>query len=166
MLTEHPYGLRYLLTALNSAPTLLERLLEGLTPAEADFQPDPKRFAIREIMAHLAEWEPIFLERMRRICAEEHPTLPDLDEGDLALQHHYATSDFAEQLQLFGERRAELVEFLRSRPAADWQRTANRPEIGVVTLESLAVLIPLHDTYHLAQITQWRQLHNGATASS
>ena len=157
MLTQHPYAQRYLITALSEAPDLFDHLLEGLTLEEADFRPDPKRFTIREIMAHLAEWEPIFLERMQRTCAEDQPILPNLDEGELAAQHNYAASDVNEQCRLFRERRARLVDFLRARTVEDWERTANRPEIGIVTLEALALLIPLHDTYHLAQITKWRQ---------
>lgn len=157
MLTEHPYGLRYLFTALSAAPDLFDHLLDGLTPDEADFRPDPKRFTIREIMAHLAEWDAVFLERMQRTCAEEHPTLPGYDEGELAALHNYTATDVTEQCRLFRERRAQLVDFLKARTTEEWQRTADRPEIGIVTLESLALLIPLHDTYHLAQVTQWRQ---------
>lgn len=157
MLTQHPYALRYLLTALSEAPVVFDHLLQGLTPDEVDFRPDPKRFTIREVMAHLAEWEPIFLDRIKRTCIGQHPTLPGYDEGELALQHKYATSDVVEQSRLFRERRAELVEFLQSCTPEQWQRTADRPEIGIVMLEALVLLIPLHDTYHLAQTTNWLQ---------
>jgi len=157
MLTEHPYGLRYLITALSSGPALFNHLLVDLSPKEADYRPDPDRFTIREIMAHLAEWDVVFLNRIQRICAEEHPTLPGYDEGELALQHNYAATDVAEQCRLFGERRTQLVDFLKGVPNDAWQRTADRPEIGIVMLEALVLLIPLHDSYHTAQVAQWRR---------
>jgi uncharacterized damage-inducible protein DinB len=157
MLVEHPYGIRYLFTALSVAPVLFEQLLDGLTEAEADLRPDAERFTIREIVAHLAEWDDVFLGRMKAICAQEHPTLEGYDEGELAIEHNYAEKDWLQQTQLFRERRAHIVDFLRERSPQEWSRTALRPEIGVVTLEAQAVLIPLHDSYHLAQIVAWRR---------
>lgn len=156
MLVEYPYVRNYLFTALDSGPVLVAALLSGLTEKEADRRPDPNRFTIREILAHLADWDPVFFGRMQRTCAEDHPTLPGYDEGQWAIDHKYTQSDWREQLALFTARRQELTAFLRSRAAEDWARTADRPEIGILTLEAQAVLIPLHDSYHLRQIAEWR----------
>ncbi len=161
MLTEYPYARNYLFTALEAAPALFDHLLRGLTDAEADRRPDPDRFTIREVMAHLADWEPVFLERLTRMRAEDHPTLPGYDEGQWAIDHVYAQTDWREQLSLFTERRRALAAFLRSCAPQDWARTADRPEIGVLTIEAQALLIPLHDTYHLRQIAQWREFGAG-----
>ncbi|HZT41204.1 MAG TPA: DinB family protein [Chthonomonadaceae bacterium] len=157
MLIEYPYSQRYLFTALEASPDLFDRLLEGITPEETDARPDPERFTIREVMAHLAEWENVFLARMTRICEEETPLLEGYDEGQLAIEHGYDRTDPLEQCGLFRERRARLVAYLRSRSPEQWQRAGNRPEIGAITLEALAFLVPLHDTYHLHQVQTWRQ---------
>lgn len=156
MLIEFPYAQRYLFTALHSAPDVFDRLLDGLTPAEADYRPDADRFTIREVIAHLAEWEPIFLERIRRICQEEVPLLEGYDEEALAIEHDYAHSDVWVQARLFRERREELVTFLQSLTPEQWHRLGNRPEIGMVSIEGIALLIPLHDTYHANQIGEYR----------
>jgi uncharacterized damage-inducible protein DinB len=157
MLVQYSYAQNYLFTALSVAPDLYDYLLTGLTSEEADHRPDPDRFTIREIMAHLADWEQVFLNRMTRICTEDIPLLEGYDEGEWAIEHNYAATEPFEQARLFRERRAKLVAFLRDRSAADWDRTGNRPEIGLVTLEALSLLIPLHDMYHLNQIVAWRQ---------
>ena len=157
MLVEYSYAQNYLFAALESAPALFEHLLVGLTDDEADRRPDPNRFTIREVLAHLADWEPVFLDRLSRMCAEDHPTLPGYDEGQWAIDHNYAQTDWRSQIRLFTDRRRELVTFLHSRTPTDWPRTADRPEIGTLTVESQALLIPLHDTYHLRQITEWRE---------
>ena len=156
MLVEYSYFRNYLFSALESAPALFGTLLEGLTEEEADRRPDPDRFTIREIIAHLADWDPVFLERLTRMRAEDHPTLPGYDEGQWAIDHDYAHTDWREQLALFTERRYALAAFLRSCSPEEWARTANRPEIGILTIESQALLIPLHDLYHLRQIAEWR----------
>lgn len=157
MLTQYPYARNYLFTALEAAPGLFDHLLRGLTDAEADRRPDPDRFTIREVMAHLADWEPVFLERLTRMRAEDHPTLPGYDEGQWAIDHGYSQTDWREQARLFADRRRDLAAFLRACAPQDWARTADRPEIGILTIEAQALLIPLHDTYHLRQLAQWRE---------
>jgi hypothetical protein len=157
MIIEYPYAQRYLFTALRSGPEIIEKLLVGLTLPEADFRPEPERFTIREVIAHLAEWEPIFLSRMTRICDEDVPTMEGYDEGELAIQNDYAHKDPMEQLALFKAGREKMVTYLTSRTPQQWQRTGNRPEIGKITLEGLSLLIPLHDIYHIQQITDYRQ---------
>jgi hypothetical protein len=156
MLVEYSYFRNYLFSALEAAPSLFGTLLEGLTEEEADRRPDPNRFTLREVIAHLADWDPVFLDRMTRIRFEDHPTLPGYDEGQWAIDHDYAHTDWREQLASFTERRQALVAFLHSCGPDDWARTANRPEIGILTIESQALLIPLHDAYHLRQVSEWR----------
>ena len=149
MLVEYSYFKNYLMSALEGTPELFNHALHGLTAEEADRKPDPERFSLREAVGHLTDWEDVWLMRMQRLCDEEHPTLEGYDEGVWAIEHNYAATDPMEQIRLFGERRARLVAFLRERSPDDWNRTALRPEIGVLTLEGLAMLIPLHDIYHL-----------------
>ncbi len=156
MLVEYEYTKGYLFTALESAPGLFEHLLRGLTNEEADQRPDPDRFTLREVMAHLADWDEVFLTRMRRICDEDRPLLEGYDEGRRAIEHDYVSTNPFEQTRLFAERRAKMVAFLRSRTPDDWRREAVRPEIGLVTLEALALLVPLHDAYHLRQVADAR----------
>ena len=161
MLVQYEYTQGYLFSALESAPKLFDHLLSGLSDAEADRRPDPDRFTIREVMAHLADWEDVFLQRMRRIRDEDRPTLEGYDEGQWAIDHNYASTNPFDQARLFGERRAKMVGFLRACGPDDWQRVGNRPEIGLISLEGLTLLVCLHDTYHLHQIVDIRDGHPG-----
>lgn len=57
---------RYLLLDLASAPDVLEKMLETITsPHVYDKRPDPERFTLREVVAHLADWDKVFLGRMK-----------------------------------------------------------------------------------------------------
>lgn len=158
MLIEHAYGRRYLLGALEGTPAICERLLAGATNEEIDRRPDPERFTIREIIAHLADWEPVLQERILRTKEENEPTLAVLDPGQLAIDHDYAHSDTKEQIRLFAERRARTVSIASDLSPDQWLRKAVRPNVGSVDMESIVALIPMHDMYHIRQITQWRTL--------
>jgi uncharacterized damage-inducible protein DinB len=161
---DSPYRRSYLLGALDAAPELFDHLLEGLSDAEADRRPDPDRFTIREALAHLADWEDIFRERMRRTRDEDTPTLPGYDEGEVAREGNYDARDWREQARLFRERRAQMSALLESLTPEQWRRTADRPEIGTLTLADMAHLVALHDTYHLRQIAAYRRGFEGGTA--
>lgn len=157
MLVEHEFLKNYLLWALSAPPAVFAKLLEGITQEEIDRKPDPERFSIREIMAHLADWEPVIQERIHRTLNETEPTLATVDPGELAADHDYAHADLAEQIALFNERRAKTVELVTGLNATDWQRTAVRPNIGVLTMEALVAQVPMHDLYHLRQVAEWRK---------
>ncbi len=150
---------KYLLAALAGTPDVLDGLLKELPSGDArwDRRPDPERFTLREIVAHLADWEPIFLMRMTRIRDEEEPFLEDYDEGQLAIEHDYAHSDPQAELRRFREGRAAFVSFLKSLPEAAWERSGNRDTIGTISQEGMAVLALGHDGYHTQQVSQWLQ---------
>lgn len=151
------YVKKYFLSALNASPEVLEAFLKAL-PADDprwDLRPDPERFTLREIVAHLADWDPVFTARMERTVKEELPFIPDMDEGQVALDHDYAHQDPHAALARFRTARAALVVFLSGLTDADWSRVAVKEIHGPVTLERQAVMILAHDGYHMEQVVQW-----------
>ncbi len=133
----------------------MRAVTSAMTEDQADAKVDPDRFTLREAIAHLNDWEPVFRERLRRIVEEDVPVLPNLDEGQLAIDHNYAETDWREQIEAWQSRRTELTQWLETLPIDAWQRQGNRPEIGLVTLQDLVLLIPLHDLYHLKQAREY-----------
>ena len=150
-------ALKYVLLAFEGTPDVLEGLLQKLAPEDPiwDRRPDPERFTIREVLAHIADWEPIVLERVCRIRDEETPLLPDVDENAMAVKNDYAHSDPRHSLTRIHAGRAHLLATLRALPTKAWQRTGNRESIGLLTLQDLIVMWLGHDGYHTCQIAQW-----------
>ena len=113
MLPEKVY--RYLYLDLESAPGVLARLLEPITdPAVYDKRPDPDRFTLREVLAHLADWDEVFLGRLTQTRDTDRPILQGIDEGQVARDHDYAHLDPAASLTRHKTNRATLVAFLRT----------------------------------------------------
>lgn len=90
----------YLLTDLESAPDVLARLLADAA--------GPNRFTLREMAAHLADWEGVFLGRLTQTRDEENAVLHRLDEGQVARDNGYAHADPQECLTRYrtGARRS------------------------------------------------------------
>jgi hypothetical protein len=154
MLPENVY--RYLLIDLESAPDVLALMLTGVTDSSIyDRRPDPERFTLREMIAHLADWERVFLGRLIQTRDDDNPTLQGLDEGQVALDNNYAQAAPAECLIRYRENRAKLVSFLRSLSPEQWARSGNHTELGPITITAQAVLIAAHDGYHREQTVRY-----------
>ena len=151
-----PYILRYLLSSLEGSPTVLSALVANV-PADSpvwDARPDPERFTLREMIAHLADWEPVCRERIFRTRVEEKPLLPNWDEDQAALIGDYAHTNPYESLLWFTERRAATVALLTSLDGDEWTRTAERENVGPLSIEQQAFLILAHDGFHLRQAVE------------
>jgi uncharacterized damage-inducible protein DinB len=149
----------YVLVGLAATPGAIAALLSGATEAELDLRPDPDRFTLREVVAHLADWDPIWLERAQRIVAEDDPSLPGYDEGQFAIDNDYAHSDAHEQMRRFISGREAFLHFLKSLQPDAWERTGRRDDgIGTLTLFQLAAQVLGHDGYHVRQVVEFRGL--------
>ena len=146
------YARDYLIDALAGTPLILEKLLSGVPDETIDARPDADRFTLREVAAHLADWEPIWHERITRMRTEDMPFLHNVDESELALRNRYSESDIEESLQRFRTGRSQLVELLRQIGDQEWDRKGNRERAGIMTIYQLAVLVLSHDGYHLKQV--------------
>ncbi|HVL39670.1 MAG TPA: DinB family protein [Fimbriimonadaceae bacterium] len=152
MLVEFPYGHRYLLSALAGAPEVLSALLKTVPASALDHRSDPDRFTPREVLAHLADWEDVYRERIEKMLAEDRPVLPNYDEGAWAVERSYGSRDPGRSLAEFQSKRLALVQRLDQLDDEAWQRRGVRPEIGELTVEALVFLIVTHDAYHQRQL--------------
>ena len=145
----------YILQALEGTPVVVDRLLLAAREPDFDRRPDPERFTLREVIAHLADWDPVWLERIERMRLEENPELPSYDEGQWALDHDYAHAVITGQQERFRAGRRALVARLRSLTPEEWERTCRHAQWGDLSISSLAVLVLGHDGYHTRQISEW-----------
>lgn len=150
------YAKKYLLTGLSATPDVFEALLEHIKPSDPvwNFTPDPQRFTLRAIVAHMADWDGIFLGQIIRTRDEDEPEIEDIDEGQVAIDNDYAASDPFANLGRFRATREILIQTFHDLDPAHWNRVAHR-HFGPITALHQAVLILGHDGYHAQQITQW-----------
>lgn len=145
----------YLVKALSATPVVLSSLLDGARDPDWDRRPDPDRFTLREVVAHLADWEPVWLERLQRIATEDHPFLPSVDESQMVVENDYASTSPTESLARFVQGRETLVAYIRSVSDDLWDRTGDREFVGILTMHQQAYFALSHDAYHLRQVAEW-----------
>jgi Uncharacterized protein conserved in bacteria len=152
-----PPACDYLIHALEHAPATLAALLSPLSSEHRAWEtrPYPDRFSLREIVAHLADWDEIWRERIGRTVREDAPRLERPDVDQRARERGYAEADPQESLARFAERRAALVAELRALPEEVWGRSAHLERIGDLTPGGLVALVHGHDAYHIRQVAEW-----------
>ncbi|OGF54585.1 MAG: hypothetical protein A2Z21_06850 [Candidatus Fraserbacteria bacterium RBG_16_55_9] len=149
---------KYILQGTAASPTVLAYLLKNAPKQVYDRRPDPERFTIREVVAHLADWESVWMERLSKVRDEDRPTLPDRDPDQMAKEHGYEHADVGASLRRFQEGRREVLKLLENLEPSEWSRIGHHTTRGTLSIHDLAVIMLGHDNYHLVQVTEWIEL--------
>jgi hypothetical protein len=140
--------------------TIHERIaaaIDGLTSAQLQMIPVEGEWSIQQILIHLPDSEAVGYERIRRIIAEESPTLHSYDEDAWARNLHYQQQDPHLALELFKLLRQSSAALLRQLPAATWERTGLHTENGPMSLYTVFQTYLNHGEIHLQQIERIKQ---------
>lgn len=137
-------------------PQRIARLLQGLTPAEIKKRFEPGKWSIAEVLQHLADCEIVYGFRTRLILAEEKPRLTPFDQELWAQNLSYAEHDPRLALQVFSCVRRRNVATMRRMKPADWDRTGDHLEYGLISYRQVIYHLTDHDEGHLAQIARLR----------
>src|ERR1700722_19431929 len=93
--TLNGYLHTYVGASVENTPLLMQRFLGGFAATDPiwDERLGADRFSLKEMIAHIADWNDIYLERFTRTLKEDHPLLPNCDEGQIAIDRDYAHSN-------------------------------------------------------------------------
>lgn len=139
-----------------AGPQLLRDALAGMTAEAIDAAPIPGKWSTRQVVCHIADFEPVYADRMKRVIAEHEPTLFGGDPDVFAARLAYARRDIDEELQLIESVRKHVGRILQSVDPADFQRRGMHAEAGPLTLEKLLSTITGHIPHHARFIQEKR----------
>lgn len=150
-----PFIKDYILKAVETNATVLSRLLSDIDENSQrwDMRPDPERFSLREIIAHLVDYDQVNRDRFERMIRDDHPTLESQDWGEAA--KHYDARNPIHQLENLRLSRTELKAWLEGLSDREWKLTGTRPKVGEFSVEEGVILFLGHDAYHIEQVTAW-----------
>ena len=139
----------------------LRTAVAGMTPEQVLSRPVPGKWSTLEVVAHLADTEIYYTDRIERTIALERPLLLGVDERPYPQRLNYQGLDLAEQLDLFSALRRHVARILRMQPPEAWLRAAVHSETGVVTLRQLVFQAVKHVRHHLPFIAEKRAAMGG-----
>ena len=145
----------YLFRALDFGPDLLAWHVNRIDPARWDERLDPDRFSPREVIAHMADWEPILRSRIQTGIDAPGSTVIGLDEWERGKEVGYGFADVKTSVDTFRKERAKTIDLLQSISSAEWANTFEHSELGTVSVYDYANTMACHDVYHMEQLTHY-----------
>jgi len=139
-----------------SGPQRLRDAIAGMTPAQLDARPVPGKWSVREVVCHVTDYEPVYADRMKRVIAEDEPTLLGGNPVAMAARLAYADRDLEEELALVELVRRQMARILRSLKPEDFQRKGVHSVRGPVALEKVLQQITEHIPHHIRLIEEKR----------
>lgn len=143
------------LSSLESTPKTLVNIVDQVKPEKYLDHTDPDRFSLAEMVAHLADFDDIFLDRLRLAHEAPGATVESYDPDARAKEKHYDQKDIHHELDVFENRRRDLVDFLSGLTPEDWKKQFHHPDLGETTIDEYANIIMAHDLSHLAHATSY-----------
>ena len=140
------------LGVLAGMPARIGALIAGRSAADLQWAPEPGRWSIAEIVAHLADSEIVFAYRARMILAAPGTPIQAFDQTAFVRSQRAASNDAFESLSLFAAVRRGNLRFLRGLTDEERDRFGVHSERGNESIRRMERLYAGHDRNHLAQI--------------
>src|SRR6201993_437766 len=130
----------------------LEKAIKGLTAAQLKWRPEPAKWSIAEIIAHLADAEIVASWRMRSVIGENGITIQPFDQDAWASVFSYRNRDARRSLEVFRVLRENNLAMLKEIAPEIWDNYGMHLERGKESIAHLARMFAGHDTNHVLQI--------------
>lgn len=135
----------------------LRAAVAGMTREQLIARPIPGKWSTLEVVAHIADFEPISTDRIRRVASHDNPALLGADESLFAAMLCYHDRDLEEELAVVDAIRTSTARLLRNLPNESLHRIGTHNEAGVLTLRQMIQRATKHIPHHLEFIAEKRE---------
>lgn len=111
-------------------------------------------WSIAEHVSHLAQVQPMLLERLQRFISEDRPEFVPYIPGDGKTESRPPAMETEAALESFGHYRDNQIALLEKADPADWQKVGIHPEYELYTLHILVRHILMHDYWHMYRMEE------------
>ena len=139
-----------------AGPQKLCDAIDGMTDDQIDASPISGKWSTRLVICHIADFEPVYGDRMKHVIAEDRPTFAGGFYQQFVEHLAYDKRDIDEELRLIDVVRSKMARILRTLPAEAFGRTGNHSIEGSMTLRSLLDRITKHIPHHIVFIEEKR----------
>jgi len=140
------------LQILQATPKKLAALLKGKSKKQLTTRPEPGKWSVTEVAAHLADAEVAIAWRFRQILSTNGVSIQGYNQDAWAATFDYPHRDPRQSLESFAALRAANVALLKSVPRKLWENYGVHSERGNESVARVMSLVAGHDLNHLRQI--------------
>jgi hypothetical protein len=137
----------------------LRAAVAGMTREQLVARPVTGKWSTLEVVCHIADFDPVLVERMKRIITmgADVPLLLAADENLFVKELKYHDRDLEEELALIDLTRKQMARIIRGLTPAQLQLTGNHNKKGLQTLEKVIQTATNHIPHHLPFIAEKRK---------
>jgi len=140
-----------------AGPAVLRKAVAGMTREQLLARPVPGKWSTLEVVCHLADFEIVYADRIKRVVAENGPTMFNGDPDLFAARLAYHSRDLEEELSIVELIREQIARILGTLADSDFQRHGIHSEYGPLTLETILKRITGHIPHHVQFIEEKRK---------
>ena len=130
----------------------LVSLTSGASRAQMERRPSPRDWSAAMVVAHLADAELVYGQRIKQVLIEDRPHFAAYDENAWVERFSRVEEDLKDTLARWRANREHTVRLLESLEDGEWRRVGIHPARGEMTMRQLAALLAEHDRQHLDQL--------------
>jgi hypothetical protein len=127
--------------------------IRGLTGEDLLSVPDPAakvgRWSIQQVVIHCMDSDLVSIDRLKRMIAEDNPTLIGYDENKFAANLFYDEQPAEDAVKMVDLARKTFARVLRKLPASAFQRAGTHNERGRVTVGDYLKAAADHLDHHI-----------------
>ena len=131
---------------------VVEEVALSMSDEQLDRRPEDGTWTAREAIHHLADAEMTSAIRLRRLLAEDHPTIVGYDEAEFARRLAYSERPIHRALAAIRAARESSLELLERLTEEQWGRTGTHTESGEYGVEIWLRYYAEHPHDHAAQM--------------
>ena len=137
----------------------LRAAVAGMTREQLIARPIAGRWSTLEVVCHVADFEPVLADRMKRIIAmnKEVPLLLVADENLFVNELKYQDRDVQEELAVIESVRKQMARIIRALAPEQLQLAGNHSKKGLQTLEKVIQTATGHIPHHVTFIAEKRK---------
>jgi hypothetical protein len=142
---------------MRRTPPILTAMVDTIPERKLDLRRGEGFWTVAEHVSHLAQVQPMLLERMERFISEAHPVfVPYIPGEEGAEPETPSRMEMAVALDQFGDDRKRQIALLETvvEDPGIWQRTATHPEYEAYTLYILTRHVLMHDHWHMYRMEE------------
>ena len=140
-----------------AGPKQLRQAIAGMSQEQLKARPVAGKMSTLEVVCHLVDFDPVYVERMKRAIAMDNPTLLGADENDFARVLCYHDRDAEEELKLLEYTRSSMAKILNKIPLESWGRIGQHKERGPMTVQKMVETMINHIPHHVKFIEEKRR---------
>ena len=141
--------------SLRRTPKILFEFVRAIPEQKLDLRRGEGFWTIAEHISHLAQVQPMMLNRFERFMNEDHPEFVPYIPGEAVGEPESPPRmDMTSALDQFTEYRDKQLLLIESADNASWEKTATHPEYEAYSLYIITRHVLMHDYWHMYRIEE------------